>query len=99
MSKMEAKAVGLAFLPQHTTQAKQVFEEFQCWIKSTSSSSMKIDHDETSVKQSNTTDYVAKLVAMLCDDEETDKKFPPLIDNFRMNTGMVDMAPLIIWLL
>ena len=39
---------------------------------------MEIDHDEMSVKQSNTMDYAAKLEAMLCDDEEPDTEFPPL---------------------
>ena len=39
---------------------------------------MEINHDKMSVKQSNTTDYVAKVEAMLCDDEEPDAEFPPL---------------------
>jgi hypothetical protein len=68
----------IIFLPQHMTQAQQVFEEFQLPTKSSGHSSMDIDHDEASLKQSNTTYYAEKLEAMLHSNEELDTELPPL---------------------
>jgi hypothetical protein len=66
----------LSTTAHNTSQA--CFEEFQHWTMFSSHSSIKIDDDTSSIKQSNTRNHAAKLEAMLHNDEVLEVKFPPL---------------------
>ena len=60
----------IIFAPKHANQARQVFNDFRKCTKQLDGTSMAMDIDsnDSSVWQSNTTSYSAKMEAMLQDD-------------------------------